>query len=300
MTEEPTDVLWISYHQPEILHRGYWDQALLETTFDKVNFNHHESVDNKFPELEEGKGAVVVINGRTHVEDVDRLNTDIAKLRWILLVVSGDEEATFPWQDVKHPMMRLWVQLPRMNVHNDVSYKLPNGYRPTTRKILAELGQQERTLDWFFAGQINHDRREQCVAELRKLPNGELTETKQFGKEAVEYHEYLKKMASAKIIPCPSGIETPDSFRLYEALEAGCLPVVDAFSTRHQAPGFWQYLFGDDVPFPIIDYWDKFPALLPQLLKEWPSNANRVSAWWQLKKRETYWKLVDDIKELNP
>ena len=297
-------VVWKSYHEPEIIARGYWDQGILEDLFNRPQedtFRHH----TEFKDVPENDGAVVIINARTHLEDYEQINADIASLRWCLLILTGDEEGQFDYQQIKHPLLRVWVQLPRMNVHNDVSQKLPNGARPNTRQLLYEIGKQERTLDWFFAGQINHDRREQCVNELVYLtdsgenPNGQLITTKEFGKEALAYKDYLTLMASAKIALCPSGIETPDSFRLYEALEAGCMPVVDAFATRNQSYGFWKYLFDGDVPFPIVDYWDKLPELLPELLREYPHNANKVSAWWQNKKRNLHLKLIDDIKEIN-
>lgn len=298
-------VIWVSYHQPEIIARGYWDQAILEDTFNKGNFEHHNDFDwfAHSPEIPADRpGAVVVINGRTHIEDTARLNEDIAKLRWCLLVITGDEEASFPWREVRHPLMRVWVQLPRMNQHNDAHHKLTNGYRTGTPQILKELGPQQRNLDWFFAGQINHGRREECIAVLRQfapLHRNQTIATDGFGKEVIDFRGYLRGMASAKVAPCPSGIETPDTFRVYEALEAGAIPVVDAFSTNNQAPGFWEYVLGKDIPFPIIDYWDKFPAVLDQLLRGYPENANRVSAWWQMKKRDLFWQLIDDIRELS-
>lgn len=290
-----TNVYWLSYHQPEILARGYWDQGQLEDIFKQGDFKHHIGIKDI-----EG-GGVVIINGRTHIDDVDKINADIAKLDWVLFIETGDEEALFPWREIKHPVMRFWVQLPRMNEHNDTAFKLPNGYRPETRKLLKAIGPQERTLDWFFSGQINHERRVQCVeaAKLLDQNTGRLEGSEGFGKEVIAYPDYLYAMATSKIALCPSGIESPDNFRLYEALEAGCVPVVDAFSTNHKAPGFWQYLFGENPPFPIVDYWDKLPQLMPQLLKEYPTNANTCFAWWQLKKRQIKFRLLDDIKELS-
>lgn len=297
-------VIWKSYHEPEIIPRGYWDQSLLEDMFNRVGpyvWEHH----TEFEGLAENEGGVVVLNGRTHVDDIEAINADLAKLRWVLLVITGDEEGLFPFQEIRHPLLRVWVQLPRMNVHNDVSLKLPNGPRPGTRELLRQIGKVEKTQDWFFCGQINHDRREQCVHELRlfqengTFPNGTLVPTDGFGKEALNQEQYVAHLAHTKIVLCPSGIETPDTFRLYEALEAGCIPVVDAFSTRNQSYGFWKYLFGEDVPFPIVDYWDKLPALMPELLKEYPHNANKISAWWQNKKRSMYLKLIDDVKEIS-
>lgn len=290
------NVVWKSYHKPEIISRGYWDQALLEEML--TGADHYTD----FVDVPVGEGAVVIINGRTHIEDAAQITKDISILPWALFIDTGDEEAVFPWRDVKHPLMRVWVQLPRMNQHDDVSYHLPNGYRPNTRELLAKVGQMERTIDYFFAGQNNHERREECLVVARQFSTiykAVLAESKEFGKEVLPYPDYLKAMASSKIVLCPSGIESPDNFRLYEALEAGCLPVVDAFSTQFQTHGFWRYLFGDDIPFPIISYWDKLPDMLPQLLAEWPERSAKCFAWWQQKKRGIKFKLLDDVKELS-
>lgn len=288
-----TNVVWKSYHEPEVIARGYWDQGLLEQLTSGPEYQHFTD----FVDVE--GGAIVIINGRTHTEDAEQINADIAKLDWVLFIDTGDEEAVFPWRDIKHPMMKIWVMLPRMNEHNDAHYKLVNGYRPDTRKLLRKIGPQQRVLDWYFAGQVNHPRREQCVEAAKDLSGGMLVTTKGFGEEKMAYPDYLKTMASAKVVLCPSGIESPDNFRLYEALEAGCVPIVDAFSTNHQAPGFWNYLLGPDIPFPIVDYWDKLPDLLPELLRDWPHNANKCWAWWQQKKREIKNRLIDDVKELS-
>ena len=309
------NIVWKSYHEPEIIAHGYWDNGLLDDIFSQLEVKHWTHLEpflatwvsspHKVSKSEQG--AVVIVNGRTHATEADykAINADIAKLSWVLFIDTGDEEAVFDWRKIKHPIMRVWIMMPRMNIHDDVSYHLPNGYRPTTHVDLKEIGYQEKPLDWFFAGQVNHERREQCVQELIYLrdsgenANGTLVTTEEFGKEQMPYKEYLSTMAQTKIVMCPSGVESPDNFRLYEALEAGCLPIVDAFSTNLKRPGFWQYIFGNDIPFPIVGYWDVLPKLLPELLKGYPANANKAFAWWQLKKREIKYKLLDDIKELS-
>jgi hypothetical protein len=169
--------------------------------------------------------------------------------------------------------------------------------------MLADVPVQDRTIPYFFSGQVNHPRREECVAVLNQFKphyKGSIVNTgNRFGEEIIDYRTYMKALSQTKIAPCPSGIESPDNFRLYEALEAGCLPVVDAFSTRFQTHGFWRYLFGDDVPFPIVSYWDKLPDMLPQLLAEWPERSAKVFAWWQQRKRALRYQLEDDIKEMS-
>lgn len=305
------NVIWLSYHQPEVIARGYWDQGLLEDIFKLGDYNHYINFATEAAERgdsypwykHDGEGAVVIINGRTHVDDTDKINEDIAKLSWVLFIETGDEEATFPWREVKHPRMKIWMMLPRMNEHNDTHFKLPQGYRPGTPELLKEIGQRERTIDYSFVGQNNHERRNQCVDVAKQFksvyPSAFIVPTDGFGQEVLDQQGYAKVLAESKIVLCPSGIETPDSFRLYEALEAGAIPVVDAFSTNFKTPGFWQYLFNETVPFPILKYWDELPALLPTLLKEYPANANKCQAWWIQKKREIKLRLLDDVKELS-
>lgn len=292
------NVVWKSYHKPEILDRGYWDQGLLEDIFKQGDYEHHTD----FDWYRDGDGAIVIINGRTHTKDADAINADIAKLRWVLFIDTGDEESVFPWRDIHHSLMRVWMMLPRMNVHDDTEFKLLNGYRPNTHDLLKSIGHVGRTFDYFFAGQVNHERRQQCFDVLKQFEpiyTAKVVGTDGFGKEVVNYEQYLRDLATTKIAPCPSGIESPDNFRLYEALEAGCIPVVDAFSTKNKSSGFWRYLLGNDIPFPIIEYWDAFPKILPSLLADHVALSNRCFAWWQGRKRMIRYKLIDDVKELS-
>lgn len=303
---DKTNVIWLSYHRPSILARGYWDQALLEDIFKQGDYEHFENVqqkgktaDEKAYHPAEGEGAIVIINGRTHIEDTEKINADIAKLAWCLFIITGDEEAQFPWREVKHPRMKVWVMLPRVNQHDDTAFKLCNGYRTKTREILASLGPGPRNKDFFFAGQVTHQRRRDCITAAEKLDGGTIITTQGFGEEKIDQENYLGIMSQSKVALCPSGPESPDSFRVYEALESGCIPIVDAYATNNRSFGFWRYLFGADLPFPVILQWEDLPNLLPELLRGYPHNANRIFAWWQQHKRMLKYRLIDDVKELS-
>lgn len=295
-----TDVIWLSYHKPEILARGYWDQAVIEEVFAVGGYKHHDGI-NAYWNDATNDGAIVVINGRTHAErkDLAKLNNDIQALRWVALIVTGDEESLFDHTQVKHPLLKTWVQLPRINKHNDV-YKLVNGYRPETREKLRKIGElhsTERELDWSFVGQITHDRRKEMMFATAGLTNGFFHATDSFGgtgTDGMDYTEYLDTMIRSKFVLCPSGPCTPDSFRVWEALEAGCLPIVDSYATATPERGFWEYLLGNDLPFPIVEKWSELVDLLPQLEADYPHNVNRAYSWWQLKKREIRKQLESD------
>jgi hypothetical protein len=295
------DVIWYAGQ------RGRWDQGFLEAIFDgsmwrtPLEFRHHEDVHAEH--LPHGAGAVVVIGARSHVDDVDEINALLARLPWALVVLTGDEEGDFPAERLTHPKMALWVQTPRTSrSYPEISSFVGDMWPPKARSMVGPwaLDTVPKASDFFFAGQINHESREQCAHVLRSLEHrGSVITTERFG-SGISYEMYLLGLARAKVAPCPTGPFTPDTFRLFEALEAGCIPVVEERAPNVDECGYWDRFF-PDAPFVAIDDWAKFPALLDELLAGWPANANRISAWWQSYKRDLAYKFTDQIQELgNP
>lgn len=280
------NVIYLSVN-PEVPPHSFWDHGLLsEYLFRQFDCDYHE-VDS----IPKGvKGGVVVIPARNQKDYIDEVNKEIGKLEWAVVFLTGDEESVFPWRELKHEKMLVWVMSPKQGVHDDSAGKLGSGYRKEAPGLLKEIGLQYRTLDYFFAGQVTHPVREQCIDQLKKIPNGRLVETKGFG-QGINYREYLENMARSKFVPCPSGPETADTFRLFEALEAGCVPIADSGN-------YWPYLFDEPVPFPVVSNWEVLPSLMPQLLSEWPESSNRVYSWWQNYKRRLADKLEDQITTL--
>lgn len=303
-------VVWLSYRMPSICARGTWDTGLLERIVDRRAWRPVDAIDFRsvvgFQELPaDADGAVVIIGAQHHhlPQEVERLNADLARLRWVVLMLAGDECSLFPIRQLApHPAMRLWIMTPRRHLHGDVpkhSTFIGEGYREDTPTLLAASAAEaaERPLDWFFAGQVTHQRRQDLVAALRALEGrykGDLVETPGF-LQGLPREEYLRRIASAKVVPCPAGPGTPDSFRLYEALEAGCLPLADAV-TPEGWPGYWLFVYGDNLPFPVVEDWADLPAIMDEALAGWPANANRASAWWQAEKRRLAYRLDDDVR----
>ncbi len=274
----------------------WWDQALLRETLS--SYTQYEGIDS----LPDGEGAIVVLPTRLWTGSEQQVSDSLQRLKFVELILAGDEEATFDWRAIRHPRMKVRVMMPRMGLHDDASHTV-HGYCPDTRSALRKCGQQTRDIDYSFCGQVNHIRRTECKTAADQLkadyPSAVVIGTETFAAKALEYDEYMKIMARSKIVLCPSGIESPDSFRLYEALEAGCIPIVDAFSTKNPHPGYWKYLFGSDIPFPIVNNWRELPDILPNLLANYQEISSRCFGWWQLRKKELKYNLEDDYKELS-
>lgn len=296
-------VIWKSYRE-EIKPRGdHWDQAMLEDVFSRDMW--HPAYANKFKHFEYDHdlgfaenltGGIIVIAARHHVEYIHQINKDINKLEWCILILIGDEEQTFPVEKIKHPNCKIYIMLPHLGKNKNVDRFIPNGYPPQA-KMIGKFTKEamERPLNWFFAGQNTHERRTQCIEQLRTMAEGYLVETKGFT-QGLPHEEYYRNLVSAKIAPCPSGAVIPDSFRLYEALEAGCLPIVDGYGPQSKDMHYWEYLFGEfNLPFPILYDWIDLVGTLQYHVDTYPIMANKAFSWWQNLKRKIVYDLEDDI-----
>lgn len=265
-------------------HKGaYWDFALLNDILTDPRFKEVDTLDD---------GGIIIFPARAQADKVAELNEYIKPLKWVILCLMGDEEVAFPVEEVQHENIRIYVMSPKQGKHDNYRF-LPNGYTPHTRPNLKLV---DKDLDYFFAGQITHPRREQCVEALENMSNknGKVLKTKGFT-QGFEPSEYIDGLNRAKIAPCPSGPVICDSFRVYEALEAGCIPIADNISATDK--NYWHYLF-PDAPFPTINDYSDLPGYIEDQLDGFQARANRIQAWWIKKKRDLKYQLIQDVADL--
>jgi len=257
-----TKILYLSVKE-SVPPTGYWD---------------HEFIKDIFADIPKTDRQVVVIPGAYQWDVIDKINVELNKFKKILVIITSDEEGKFDTRKLKHDDMIIYSQ------YGNGGHMFPLGYSPRTRETLREFGLVPKTLDWFFAGQITHPRREMCAQQLRNLSKGTLVETDGFAK-GMNKKEYLYNMSIAKTAPCPPGAVSVESFRLYEALEAGACPIADDMGAlKSYREKYWQQLFGD-VNFPtFVDYKD-LPMLIEKSV-EYPNMNNQVMAWWINKKHQ--------------
>ena len=79
----------------------------------------------------------------------------------------------------------------------------------------------------------------------------------------------------SKIVLCPNGNISPDSFRLYETLEAGGIPIVES--------EFFNKMF-KNVPFPIVGNSLQWRDAIVMLLQDYNRYQLIVNKWWKLTK----------------
>lgn len=258
-------VVWLSV-DPNIPADSYWDQTLLKELLRDCKHRYR---------ITDQKEAIVIIPGAYQGKYIDNINKELSKLDKCKVVITSDEENNFPIDELKHENMQIYATYPTDKYSVDVEW-LPIG--PAR---MPKVEYSPKLLDWFYAGQVNHDSRKQLVDELGKLNNGELYSTPGFA-QGFSHEEYYKRMANAKAVPAPRGNISPDSFRFYEALELGAVPIPEN-------KDFWLQLF-PDMPIKIINTWQELPEIITEIATK-QAYRNQCVAWWQRKKLE----IKDDL-----
>lgn len=283
-------VIWLDAHPL------CWDQTLLDDVLSgrgwPVGYSLEHYVDFSAPPTD--GPAIVILSGQAYAGKVAQLNESLQSFRSVLVIITSDEERLFPVDALAHANMRIWLQYP--GIDDDQPYVFGCGYTPHARDHLLMLDQPGRE-GWFFSGQVNNSRRRDCTNNLDGREDGELIRTPGFSR-GLSHAEYLAKMSSAKVVPCPSGPNSVDSMRLWEALEAGAIPLVDTQRPAGDAAWYISSVLGEIGP-PTIDDWADFAQRYQQLLDGWPSNVNRLQARWQFYKRRFAQRIRDAIRELS-
>ena len=103
-------------------------------------------------------------------------------------------------------------------------------------------------------------------------------------KDVVGYDEYIGALLDTVFVPCPGG-NNVETYRFYEAMECGCVPVV----VREPGDELFVKMITDNLPIVPVKNWDEANALMQQLYndKNLLENyrANILNGWrvWKTK-----------------
>mgnify|MGYP003119740583 FL=1 len=136
-------------------------------------------------------------------------------------------------------------------VHNPLSYPLPLGTFKDPDPSLEIKPLPEREYDFCFMGQIPHTgTRDAFKRGLDRVMNESGDKYKYFVKitngfnKGLDRDEYFDVLNNSKLCLCPQGAHSPETFRLFEALSVGAIPIVD------KLPKLWYY---ERCPFLNVD-----------------------------------------------
>lgn len=155
---------------------------------------------------------------------------------------------------------------------------------------------EHRFYHWCFAGNIHDKARLEAIEMFQTIIPYQLhTTTDGFNsRNNLSVKEYAELLQSSKFALCPIGQGNIDSFRFYEALEAGAIPVVLANTPYQVYPSsYWHAIFPMHQHFPFImakDWEDARRQMFAVLMRkeEYEDMQYVLGIFWREAKQ--YWK----------
>jgi len=129
---------------------------------------------------------------------------------------------------------------------------------------------------WSFAGDAKKITRAEMLKAMEPLGKGSTHLTEGFGsKDALSTDDYRVLMDESVFAPCPGGWSNLETFRVYEALEAGAIPIVE------KRPGFDYYtaLLGAH-PMPSFFTWAEAAAFVADV-RDVERLRGACMEWWR-------------------
>jgi len=162
---------------------------------------------------------------------------------------------------------------------------IPIGYKSgvLNKKII------NREYKWAFTGTPHKTSRHDLLFQLANIKPFFLHKTEKFNKKIISVDEMNNVLSTTEFIPCPNGFFHPETYRLYEALECGCIPIVE------NAYKYYDRLFPDN-PFIKIDKWEDAKVIVNGWDKNKIKNkSEECSLWWAEQKKNIQDFIVNKI-----
>lgn len=262
---EDREFIWGKYHKD---NSDKWIYEVLE----KIKF---QRIQNQ-TELE--KDDYLVIIDSNIVNKVDFYKKISSLTSNIFLIHLGDEtnfnDPTIIYNNCKH-VWRTFCSNKYFG-NNKVSC-LPLGYKTG---VVLNKDTKKRNYKWSFIGTPHKSSRHDLLFQLSNIKPSYFYKTKKFNKEILEVKEMNKILTSTAFLPCPNGFVHPETYRLYEALESGCIPIVEN-SFR-----YYDRLLPNN-PFLKIDKWVEAKLLIKNWNDEKIKNKQEECIlWWEQHKEK--------------
>jgi hypothetical protein len=156
---------------------------------------------------------------------------------------------------------------------------IPLGWNTGFTDYVQDKTSSARQYTWAFVGARWDQNRNDMSSAMSSVPNGSLYVADHTGPRLAPA-QMGRFYSEAIFVPCPRGAIIIDSFRVTEALEAGCIPIVERSD-------YWFDMHGKDFPAIQVDNWLQAPAIIRHHLNN-PSKLEALrilcKAWWDSNK----------------
>lgn len=156
---------------------------------------------------------------------------------------------------------------------------IPLGYNDNFTDVTDNPSVADRKYTWSYVGERWDHNRNIMASAMNTVPNGNLYVVHHSGPR-MSVVDMSKLYRNSIFVPCPRGAIIIDNFRVTEALEAGCIPIVERSD-------YWAKMHGANPPLIQISNWAEVPAIIADLTKD-PNRLEMIrlscKKWWEDRK----------------
>jgi hypothetical protein len=207
---------------------------------------------------------------------------------------SNDDLSFYAKASVKKVIRNYWR--PELAAFGEKVLVIPLGFAKGRGASTEEkdVSFEVRPATWSFAGAADRPGRTAALSALRTVtPHSEHTKEAWSNPNVLEGPQYVESMRRTKFIPCFRGSRALESYRVYEAVEHGAIPIYVP-SESSQSEDEYQELYGTH-PFIGFPSWEKAAELLPSFAEQtqvMEKHRLATCAWWAAKKLDIKQKLA--------
>ena len=263
-----------------LYHKDYSDKWIYEI-LNKIEFEVIQSEKDL-----ESEDILLIVD--SSIENKEELYTKLELIcSKMFLIHLGDESGVYDSSLIYNKFNHVWRAFCSNRYFNNEKVScLPIGYKSGT---LFKKEIVERKYKWAFLGTPHKSSRHDLLFQLSDIKPSFSHKTKKFNEQIIDVNEMSEILTSTQFIPCPNGFVHPETYRLYEALECGCIPIVE------NAYKYYDRLFSNN-PFIKIDRWVEAKPII----KEWEDDQieqkrEECRAWWSQYKNQLQEFLINKI-----
>ena len=274
-TVEKLDVnyVWGKYHKK---NSDAWVYEILKNI--KYNIIQDER------SLEEGDILIIVDSSpEAKSELYTKLKLICSKM---FLIHLGDEAGNYNLSEIYNNFNYVWRTFCSNKYFNRDGLKcIPIGYKSGV--LYKKKG--IRKYKWAFMGTPHKTSRHDLLFQFSDIKPFFCHKTEKFDKKIISVDEMTDILSSSEFMPCPNGFVHPETYRVFEALECECIPIVE---NTYQ---YYNRLFPNN-PFIKVDIWTEARPIIKGWSKD-QINKKREECkdWWSEYKKKLQNSIADTI-----
>ena len=256
--KEERDYRWGEYHKK---NSDIWIYEILKKVEFKIIENEKDIKD---------KDTLIIVD--SSIEEKKEFYSRISKIcPKLFLFHLGDETNYYDTSSVYNNCVYVW-RFFCLNkfFQNDKVKCIPIGYKSGINEKL----KKNRKYKWAFTGTPHKSSRHDLLFQFSTIKPFFCHKTESFNTKIISVEEMSEVLSSTQFLPCPNGFFHPETYRLYEALQCGCIPIVE------DAYNYYDRLFPNN-PFIKIGKWSEAKPLM----NGWEENQIKKKQedcinWW--------------------